>query len=82
MEKRTIKVFKREFLDKSNYLLATSLGLVAALAWNEAVQSIFRTYYGNNGDTLNAKIVYAVVVTVIAVLVTLWISKVASKLKR
>lgn len=66
--------FRKEFLDKLHTLVIAAFGLVAALAWNEAVTAIFKKYYGDNGE-ITAKLIYAVLVTAIAVLVTLWLSK-------
>jgi hypothetical protein len=39
--------------------------LVAALAWNDAIQTLFQQYLGSVGGALAAKIFYAVLVTVI-----------------
>ena len=41
--------------------------LVAALAWNDAIQTLFQQYLGSMGGALAAKIFYAVLVTVIIV---------------
>lgn len=75
-----VKKLKKEFSIKLSTLVIAAFGLVAALAWNEAMQSIFHRYYEETNG-LTAKIVYAFVVTCIAVLVTLWLSRYASKNK-
>jgi hypothetical protein len=54
-----------EILDKFSQLITTALGLVAALAWNDAVQTLFRQFLGTAGGALAAKIFYAVLVTLI-----------------
>ncbi len=59
-------------------LITTAFGLVAALAWNGAIQAIFREVFGT-AEGVISMIVYAVVVTVIAVVATLWIAKLAQK---
>jgi len=69
---------KKEVLEKISALVTAAFGLVAALAWNGAIQAIFKQAFGDSG-TIGAMIVYAVVVTVIAVLVTIWIGKISSK---
>ncbi len=79
MSIESIKKFRSEFVDKISTLSVAAFGLVAALAWNEAIQGVFKTYYGEAGNNI-AKIVYAIIVTSIAVLVTIWISNLASKL--
>ena len=59
-------------------LITAAFGLVAALAWNTAIQEIFRIAFGQQSGVL-AMIIYAVVVTVIAVIATLAIGRAAAK---
>jgi multisubunit Na+/H+ antiporter MnhG subunit len=59
-------------------LITAAFGLVAALAWNTAIQEIFKVVFGNQSGIL-AMIIYAVVVTVIAVIATLAIGRAAAK---
>jgi len=59
-------------------LITAAFGLVAALAWNTAIQEIFRVVFGEQSGIF-AMIVYAVVVTIIAVIATLAIGRVAAK---
>ena len=65
---------KAETLDKVAALLTAAFGLVAALAWNGAIRAIFEAVFGT-ADNIPAMLVYAVVVTIIAVLVTIWIAR-------
>lgn len=37
---------KHEILDKIAALIAAAFGLVAALAWNDAIKALFREYFG------------------------------------
>lgn len=71
---------KSEVIDKISALLTAAFGLVAALAWNGAIQALFKEVFGNP-DELVAMVVYAVVVTIIAVLITIWIARMAAKAK-
>ena len=48
-----------EVLDKFSELIITALGLVAALAWNEAIQQLFTQLLGEAGGALAAKFFYA-----------------------
>lgn len=64
----------QELLDKLGALVTAAFGLVAALAWNEAIQSFFREFFGPQ-DTLMPKVIYAVIVTVIAVVFTFFIAR-------
>ena len=58
-----------EILDKFSQLITTALGLVAALAWNEAIQQLFTQLLGEAGGALAAKFFYAVLVTLVAMMV-------------
>jgi hypothetical protein len=69
---------KKEVIEKIAALITAAFGLIAALAWNEAIQEIFRLVFGEQSGVW-AMIFYAVVVTIIAVLVTIWIGRVAEK---
>lgn len=59
-------------------LVTAAFGLVAALAWNTAIQEIFRVAFGEQAGVL-PMIIYAVVVTIIAVIATIGIGRVAAK---
>ena len=59
-------------------LITAAFGLVAALAWNTAIQEIFRVIFGDQSGIL-PMIIYAVIVTVIAVIATLAIGRAAAK---
>jgi len=71
---------KVEILDKIAALLTAAFGLVAALAWNGAIIAIFQRIFGST-DNITAMLIYAVIVTVIAVLVTIWIARVIKRAK-
>jgi len=71
---------KKDIVEKLSALLIAAFGLVAALAWNGAIQTIFKTVYGET-SSIFAMIVYALIVTVIAVFATIWIGRVEEKSK-
>jgi hypothetical protein len=68
----------KEVIEKISALATAAFGLVAALAWNGAIQAIFKQVFGD-ASTIGAMIVYAIIVTIIAVWVTIWIGKTSSK---
>lgn len=72
--------FKTEVIDKIAALVTAAFGLVAALAWNGAIQELFALIFGEQG-TLVAMFVYAVVVTIIAVIAVILIGRAAAKAK-
>jgi len=61
-------------------LLTTAFGLVAALAWNGAIRAIFAKVFGSP-DTVLAMLLYAIIVTVIAVITTIMIARSIAKQK-
>ncbi|MBS3075920.1 hypothetical protein J4429_05690 [Candidatus Pacearchaeota archaeon] len=69
---------KQEILKQIAALSTAAFGLVAALAWNGAIQAIFKYVFGTT-DSITAMLVYAIVVTIIAVMVTMQIGKVSEK---
>ena len=71
---------KNEVIDKLSALAVAAFGLIAALAWNGAIRAIFDSYYGA-GEGIGALIWYAVIVTIVAVLVAISFAKMADKTK-
>lgn len=72
---------KTEIIDKLSDLITTAFGLVAALAWNGAIQNIFKKFFGT-AEGLIPMISYALIVTIIAVVLTIWIGKVKERTKK
>ncbi|MCC7552607.1 hypothetical protein KO317_02990 [Candidatus Micrarchaeota archaeon] len=72
---------KKEVMEKIAALITAAFGLVAALAWNDTIKAIFSEIFGSTNQ-LVPMIVYAVLVTVIAVLATMWIGNIAEKLEK
>lgn len=72
--------FKTEVIEKISALITAAFGLVAALAWNGAIQELFKLVFGDQ-STLVAMLVYAIVVTIVAVIATVWIGRAAARAK-
>ena len=60
-------------------LITTAFAFVAGEAWNSAIQKLIENFIGT-GDALPSLFIYAVVVTIIAVIVTVLIARVAGKM--
>lgn len=73
--------FKVQLLETFASLITAAFGLVAALAWNDTIKAVVAEVFQNNGEIM-AMFVYAIIVTVIAVIMTLFISRALSKAKR
>ncbi len=70
----------KEVINKINVLAMSAFGLIAALAWNSAIQAIFDKYFPvDKGGGIEAKLLYAFLVTIIVVIVTLWLGRLSAK---
>ena len=72
------KSLKKELVEKTAALITSAFGLVAALAWNDAITKWF---VSKPAFVVYGPWVYAIAVTVIAVIATIWIARISSKLK-
>jgi len=71
---------KKEVIEKISALMTAAFGLIAALAWNDAIKSLFveggpLAFVASSGVW-----VYAIFVTVLAVIMTVWIGKFSQKI--
>ena len=71
---------RKEVLTQIAALITAAFGLVAALAWNGAIQAVFKAIFGT-ADSIAAQLSYAVIVTIIAVIATIWIARMVSAAK-
>lgn len=72
---------KVEVLDKIAALVTAAFGLVAALAWNEAIKAIFKEIFGT-AEAITPMLIYAIVVTIVAVILTIVVARAASNAKK
>ena len=73
-----MKNLKNEIIKQMANLITAAFGLVAALAWNGAVKAIFEKAFGT-AEGIGPMLTYAIVVTIVAVLAVMWISRLAVK---
>ena len=59
-------------------LASAALGLVAALAWNDAIKETIKVLMADD-ESLTSKYIYAILATIIAVIVILILARLASK---
>lgn len=60
-------------------LSTSGFGLVAALAWNEAIQSFVKQYidqYFSIGSGIVSRFIYAIIITALAVFTTYQLTKI------
>jgi uncharacterized membrane protein len=71
-----------EVLDKFSTLITTALGLVAALAWNTAIQNLFNKLFGQAGGELVSQFFYAILVTIAVIFATIYVGRAAERAKK
>lgn len=73
---------KKQFASRALKLTTSGFGLVAALAWNELIKETVNIYvkpYFGESSGLISLLIYALVVTALAVFITYQLSKIAGK---
>ncbi len=79
-KKSDVSQIRNEAVEKVTALITSALGLVAALAWNSAILKLFEVIFGSQSD-LVAMFVYAVSVTVLAVVIIIYFTRFMTRLK-
>lgn len=69
------------FFDKFRFITTAGLGLIAALAWDEAIKELFHEYFPKVSPGLHS-IAYALSLTIIATLVALLLGHISKRRKR
>lgn len=77
--KDTSVEFQREVREKTLGYIITAFGLVAGLAWNDAIKMFIERFFPDPGNGLKAKFLYAVVITAVVVFISLYISRLFKK---
>jgi len=72
---------KLEIMDKIVALMTAAFGFVAALAWNGAISQLMEDWLGTGEDQTMGLIIYAVIVTIVAVIAIVLISRAYGKIK-
>jgi hypothetical protein len=71
--------FTVQVLEAMSALIISAFSLVAALAWNEAIKALITEFLG--ADDMVGLFVYAIIVTVIAVIMAILITRSIRKAK-
>lgn len=81
MEKKKSVSLRLELAEKFATLVTAGFGLVAALAWNDAIQALFNRFFPAQSGIV-AKFLYAALITAIVVIVTTRLARIADRLKK
>jgi hypothetical protein len=69
----------REVRQQTVSYITGGLGLVAGLAWNEAIKGLIDYWFPLKGNSVLAKFIYALIITLIVVLTTIYLLRVFRK---
>ena len=78
--KKEIKKIRSDFFKTVSTLVVSAFGFVAALAWNNAIVELINKYLAP-GKSLWSWFIYAILVTILAVLITVYLGRLAEKHK-
>lgn len=67
--------FQKEFRTRTVGFIATALGLVVGLAWNDAISTLIQILFPLDKNTVIAKFVYALALTIVVVSVVILLMK-------
>lgn len=70
-----------EYLKTVTTMLTNAFGLVAALAWNEVIKGAINKYIPT-GSGLLSELIYALIVTILLVVITIQLGKMAALIKQ
>ncbi len=80
-EKSRIERFQEEATVKFVGYILASFGLVAGLAWNEAIKAYIEIWFPATDESAPAKLVYAVILSVVIVIITIIVTKLLAKMQ-
>jgi hypothetical protein len=79
-----LKKYQLSVIKQMLKLATTGFGLVAALAWNELIKTFINDYIKTKisvGSGIISLLIYALIITALAVTITLQLNKLAEKVK-
>ncbi len=73
------KKIKSEIRERTLGYIIAAFGIVAGLAWNDAVKSLIEYVFPGDKNSLTVKFIYAVVITIVVVVVTTMLMRLFKK---
>lgn len=69
---------KEEIREKTSGYILAAFGLVAALAWNDAIKSLIEYFFPLNKNTVFIKFAYAFLITFLVVIISIYLRRLLS----
>jgi len=73
--KKESEEIKKEIKQKTVGYIMAAFGLVAGLAWNEAIKSLIEYIFPLSPNTLLLKFIYAILITLVLVFISTYLVK-------
>lgn len=70
---------KKEIKERSMGYIVAALGVVAGLAWNEAIKGLIDYLFPLSTNSIVAKFIYALLMTLVVVVFTVYLSRLLLK---
>jgi len=67
---------EKEIRERTLGYVITSFGLVAGLAWNDAIKALIERFFADPGNGLKAKFLYALIMTAFVVSISLYLARI------
>lgn len=77
--KNEVDALRGEIRERTVGYVTAAMGLVAGLAWNEAIKALIEYVFPMNSNTLWAKFIYAVLITLVVVIMSSYLLRLAKK---
>lgn len=68
---------KKEIRTRTIGYILTAFGLVAGLAWNDAIKSLIDRLFPLETDGIWVKFAYAVIITLVVIIISVWLGRAA-----
>ena len=76
LTKKQKNTLRQEFRKRIIGYIVAAFGLIAGLAWNEAIKALIEYLFPMDKNSLTAKFSYAVLITIVVVVVTVYLSRI------
>lgn len=70
---------RRQVRQKTMDLILAAFGFIAGLAWNEAIKALIEVVFPQNNNSVWAKLIYALLMTLLVVLVSVYFVRSTAK---
>ncbi|KKS65022.1 MAG: hypothetical protein UV67_C0020G0012 [Parcubacteria group bacterium GW2011_GWC1_43_12] len=77
--KQESQALKKELREKTTGYILAGLGVVAGLAWNEAIKSLIEFLFPLGQNSILLKFLYAILITLFVVILSTYIVRLGNK---